>query len=56
MITKQQLRDATAAYKTETRLAIETILDALNQGQRKKIVKDPAVARLCERYGVNTGA
>ena len=41
-----------AAYKAQTREAIETILGELNQGQRKKILKNANVKALCERYGV----
>ena len=41
-----------AAYKAQTREAVETILGELNQGQRKKILKNEAVQTLCERYGV----
>lgn len=51
-MTKQELRDKTAAAIVETRVALQTVYDALNQGQQKKILKDPAVAALFERYGV----
>ena len=48
----KELREATEALKAETRTALQTVYDALNQGQQKKILKDPAVAALFERYGV----
>ena len=51
-MTKQELAAMVAAYKAQTREAIETILAGLNQGQRKKILKSEAVQALCERYGV----
>ena len=54
LMTKQELAAMVAAYKTQTREAIETILGELNQGQRKKILKSEAVAALCERFGVRT--
>lgn len=38
----------------ETRAALQTMYDALNQGQQKKIVKDEAVKALFDRYGVVT--
>ena len=38
--------------KSETKDALQTIYDALNQGQRKKVVKDPEVKALFDRYGV----
>lgn len=53
-LTNKQLREAVAAAKEETRLALQTVYDALNQGQKKKILKDEAVATLFERYGVVT--
>ena len=50
---KSELTAAILAVKTETRNALQTIYDALNQGQQKKIVKDEAVKALFDRYGVN---
>lgn len=38
--------------KTETQVALQTMYDALNQGQQKQIVKDEAVKALFDRYGV----
>lgn len=37
----------------ETRNALQTVYDALNQGQQKKILKNEKVAELFERYKVN---
>lgn len=42
---------ATVVYE-ETKVALQTVYDALNQGQRKKIVKDETVKALFDRYGV----
>ena len=53
-MTKAELKTATRAAKTETKDALQTVYDALNQGQQKKILKDEAVAALFERYGVIT--
>ena len=36
----------------ETCAALQTMYDALNQGQQKQIVKDEAVKALFDRYGV----
>ncbi len=36
----------------ETRNALQTVYDALNQGQQKKLLKDEEVAKLFERYNV----
>ena len=49
---KIDLSAAVLAVKTETKNALQTMYDALNQGQQKKIVKDEAVKALFDRYGV----
>ena len=49
---RQDLFDKVAAAKTETKTALQTMYDALNQGQRKKIVKNEKVKALFDRYGV----
>ena len=51
-MTKYELEQKTNAVVDETRTALQTVYDALNQGQQKKILKDEAVAALFERYGV----
>lgn len=52
-MTKKQLDIATAAAKAETKNALQTVYDTLNQGQQKKILKDEKVKELFDRYGVN---
>lgn len=52
-MTKADLTAAVEAAKAETRNALQTVYDALNQGQQKKIVKDEAVKKLFDLYGVN---
>ena len=42
---------ATVVYE-ETRVALQTVYDALNQGQQKKILKEESVKELFDRYGV----
>ena len=42
---------ATAVYD-ETRVALQTVYDALNQGQQQKILKDENVKALLDFYGV----
>ena len=49
---KTELNSAVAEAKTETRNALQTMYDALNQGQKNKIVKEEAVKALFDRYGV----
>ena len=53
-MTKAELKAKTDAAVEETRVALQTMYDALNQGQQKQIVKDESVAALFERYGVVT--
>ena len=36
----------------DTKTALQTVYDALNQGQQKKILKDARVKALFDRYGV----
>lgn len=52
---KSELTAAVEAAKTETRTALQTVYDALNQGQQKQIVKDEAVKKLFDLYGVEYG-
>ncbi len=49
---KNELDIAVANAKAETRNALQTVYDSLNQGQQKKIVKDEAVKALFDLYGV----
>ena len=49
---KDKLTEAVAVTKNETKNALQTVYDALNQGQQKKIVKDEDVKRLFDLYGV----
>lgn len=51
---RKVLKDKTAAAKNETTAALQTLYDALNQGQKKKVLKSETVAALFERYGVVT--
>lgn len=51
-MTRKELTNAVDAAKAETKQALETVYAALNQGQRKKIVKDEKVKALFDLYGV----
>ena len=51
-MTKKELTEAVEKAKAETKNALQTVYDALNQGQQKKIVKDEAVKKLFDLYGV----
>lgn len=54
-MTKTELTEAVAQAKAETRNALQTVYDALNSGQQKKIVKDEQVKALFDLYGVQYG-
>ena len=49
---KIDLHNAVWTIKDETRNALQTVYDELNQGQQKKILKDEKVKALFDRYGV----
>ena len=49
---KTELTAAVETAKIETRNALQTVYDALNSGQKKKIVKNEAVKALFDLYGV----
>ena len=53
MISKDKLRQNVTKVKGETKDALQTMYDALNQGQQKKIVKNAEVKALFDRYGVD---
>ena len=49
---RAELTAAVEAAKANTRNALQTVYDALNQGQQKQIVKDDGVKALFDLYGV----
>ena len=51
-MTKTELAAMVAAYKAQTREALEAVFAELNQGQKKKVLRNEAVKALCERFGV----
>lgn len=51
-MTKEELTLAVQEAKTNTKLALQTVYDALNQGQQKKILKTDAVKIKKIFYGV----
>ena len=54
-MTKEELTTAVETARAETKKALQTVYDALNQGQQKKIVKDESVKKLFDLYGVEYG-
>lgn len=49
---KQYLLDKVATVKSDTKDALQLVFDSLNHGQQKKIISEPAVKALFDRYGV----
>jgi ribosomal protein S20 len=49
---KQTLNKAVENRKEETKEALQTVYDELNNGQQKKLLKNEAVVKLFDRYGV----
>lgn len=43
------------AVAVDTKTALQTVYNALNQGQQKKIVKDAQVKATFEKFGVEYG-
>ena len=49
---KKELIERVDACMAQTREALQTVYDSLNQGQKQKLLKNEAVSRLLARYGV----
>ena len=52
---KKVLKEKTQEVITNTKDALQTVYDSLNNGQKKQIVKVDKVKELFDRYGVNYG-
>lgn len=55
-MTKTELTAKTDAVVARTTAALQLICDTLNAGQRKKLLKEEAVAALLTHYGVEVSA
>lgn len=49
-----ELRDRVVAYNTEVKAALQAVYADLNQGQQKKLLRNPAIRAMFELYGVET--
>lgn len=49
---KRDLITKTNAVRSATKAALQEVYNALNQGQRKKLLRNPAIRAMFERYGV----
>ena len=50
---REQLIERVASVKTTTHNALQAIIDELNKGQVKKLVKNENIKALLDRYSVN---
>ena len=50
-----ELRERVIAYNTEVKTALQAVYNDLNHGQRKKLLRNPTIRALFERYGVEIG-
>ena len=49
---KKELKNNVKTVQDTTHDALQTVYDALNQGQKKKIIKEAGVKELFDRYKV----
>ena len=47
-----ELRERVIAYNTEVKYALQAVYNDLNKGQRKKLLRNPTIRAMFERYGV----
>ena len=51
-----ELKERVIAYNTGVKFALQAVYNDLNQGQRKKLLRNPVIRAMFERYGVETDA
>ena len=51
-----ELRERVIAYNAEVKGALQAVYNGLNQGQRKKLLRNPVIRSMFDRYGVETDA
>lgn len=51
-----ELKERVIAYNTEVKAALQAVYNDLSYGQRKKLLRNPAIRALFERYGVEIDA
>lgn len=49
-----ELRERVIAYNKEVKAALQVVYNDLNKGQRKKLLRNPDIREMFERYGVVT--
>ena len=51
-----ELRERVVAYNKEVKAALQAVYNDLNHGQRKKLLRNPVIRAMFERYGVEMNA
>ena len=51
-----ELKERVIAYNTEVKAALQAVYNDLNHGQRKKLLRNPTIRTMFERYGVEMNA
>lgn len=46
------LRERVISYNNEVKAALQAVYNDLNHGQRKKLLRNPVIRAMFERYGV----
>lgn len=49
------LKERVISYNKEVKAALQEVYNDLNHGQRKKLLRNPAIRSMFERYGVEIG-
>lgn len=47
-----ELKERVIAYNAEVKAALQAVYNDLNQGQRKKLLRNPVIRAMFERYGI----
>lgn len=47
-----ELKERVIAYNAEVKAALQAVYNDLNQGQRKKLLRNPVIRAMFEQYGV----
>ena len=47
-----ELRDRVIAYNAEVKAALQAVYNDLNRGQQKKLLRNPTIRAMFERYKV----
>ena len=47
-----EMRERVIAYNTEVKSALQAVYNDLNHGQQKRLLRNPAILAMFERYGV----